>query len=193
MDGFLHPQPDELVHLPSRASELAGQHPWLIQGAVWLSNSQQQIHPIRGSCRLQAGHVDVLAPSDKDVAQKSLQVAPVVPHKLLGGEVSEVQHHCLVQGLLREAPHVDADAGGGCERSITDCHVQEVVAVGELVPSNDLPICSPDREEPLLGHLCHQSVHQRVVGVPVCGVDLAQNATSEGFLVGGDEYFQRKG
>lgn len=65
--------------------------------------------------------------------------------------------------------------------------------MGKLVPGDDLSVCGPNGEASLPGHFCHQGVHQRVVGVPVRGVDLAQHAASEGCLVGGDEYLQGKG
>lgn len=151
---------------------------------------QEHIHPSCGLCRLQAGQVDVGPFDVQAIAEESLQVAPVVTHKLLGGELVEAQPHGLLRSLLPHVPHVDMDPGGGSEGPIADCDIKQVSATRQPLRRNNLAIGCTHCEVPAQASLLLQAVGQRVLGVSVCGMDFTYDATLKFLLPLCDEDFQ---
>lgn len=101
---------------------------------------QEYIHPSCGLGRLQAGQVDVGPFDVQGIAEESLQVAPVVIHQLLRGELVKAEPHGLLGSLLAHVPHVDVDPSGGGEGPITDCDVERVSATRQSLGGNNLAI-----------------------------------------------------
>lgn len=151
---------------------------------------QEHIHPSCGLCRLQAGQVDVGSFDVQDIAEESLQVAPVVTHELLGGELVEAQPHSLLRSLLSHVPHMDMDASGRSEGPITHCDIKQVSATRQSLRGNNLAIgctyCKVSAEASLL----LQAVGQCVLGVSVSGMDFTYHATLKFLLPLCDEDFQ---
>lgn len=151
---------------------------------------QKHIHPSCGLCRLQAGQVDVGSFDVQDIAEESLQVAPVVTHELLGGELVEAQPHSLLWSLLPDVPHVDMDPSGGSEGPITDRDIEQVAATRQSLRGNNLAIGCTHCEVSTQASLLLQAVGQCVLGVSVGGMDFTYHATLKFLLPLGDEDFQ---
>lgn len=148
---------------------------------------QKHIHPSCDLCRLQADQVDVGSLDVQGIAQESLQVAPMVTHQLLRGELVKAQPHNLLRGLLPHVPHVDMDPSGGGEGPITDCDIKRVSATRQSLGGNNLAIGCAHREVPAQGFLSLQAVGERVLRVSVCGMDFTYHASLEFLLPHCDE------
>lgn len=155
---------------------------------------QEYIHPRgQGLCGLQAGKVDVGSSDVQDIAEESLQVAPVVTHELLRGELVEAQPHSMLLSLLPHEPHVDMDPSGGGEGPITDCDIEHVSAMRQALGGNNLAIGCTHGEVSAQAFLPHQAVGQCILGVPVCGMDFAYHAALKFLLPRCDEDLQWEG
>lgn len=151
---------------------------------------QKHVHPSCDLCRLQAGQVDVGSFDVQDIAEESLQVAPVIAHELLGGELVEAQPHSLLQSLLPHVPHMDMDPSGGGEGPITDCDIKQVSATRQSLRGNNLAIGCTHCEILAQASLSIQAVGQCVLRVSVGGMDFTYHATLKFLLSLRDEDFQ---
>lgn len=151
---------------------------------------QEYIHPSCDLRRLQAGQVDVGSFDVQEVAEESLQVAPVVTHELLGSELVEAQPHSLLRNLRLHVPHVDMDPSGGGEGPITDCDIERVSAMRQSLRGNNFAIGCTHCEVPVQASLLLQAVGQRVLWVSVCGMDFTYHATLKFLLPLCDGDFQ---
>ncbi len=158
-----------------------------LDGAILSSPDQKDLHVDGVWLLLQAGDVQLLSGDVQLQAQAALEASPVIRHELFHRKSSQLQCEALIQIVLSGSPNMDLHSCPDAKFPIGHAHVQVVQAWIQVLLHHDLPIHCVHREQALVQAIRNQFVRQDVLGILVCGVQLADDTLRERPTRGGDE------